>query len=245
MRRASSGERTLALDRASARRLAERLRGGQPRIRAQVQVARFQAGIEAQRLGIDLHHLGVRKHVAAVDRVVVEAGAETDHEVCLFADLARDVARKSAGNADRERVVVEHAARRQRGGEQGTRLLRQLLDGVLRAGAERPAPSQQDGTARIREHRRELLDLARARRQRLDRRQHVRGRLVVADIRQRLLLQVVGNAEHDRPALELRDMERFAHILVHLWSRYAPRCSAHRRQPRTAAGRGADCTSAR
>lgn len=38
---------------------------------------------------------------------------------------------------------------------------------------------------------------------------------MTADVGQRPLLQIVGNAEHDRPALVAGDVEGLAHILVH------------------------------
>ena len=111
--------------------------------------------------------------------------------------------------------MIEHAAGEQRGRKQGAALLGQCLDLARGAGARDPAAGNDDRTFRAGELLGQLLDLIRVRRDGLRGGQDVGRRLVVADIGQRLLLQVVGNAEHDRLALMAREVERLAHILIH------------------------------
>jgi hypothetical protein len=69
-----------------------------------------------------------------------------DDEIGLRAHLARDVAGEAAGDPDRERVVVEHAARQQRRRKQGAGLLGQFLDRRCRARAHHAAPREDDWT---------------------------------------------------------------------------------------------------
>jgi hypothetical protein len=149
----------------------ECLRRGQLGIRAQVQIRGLHAVVQPQRLGVDLHHLGLGKHVAAVDGVIVEARADGDHEVGLFAQFTGDVTRETAGDPDRERIVVEHAAGEQPGCKQGTALLGQGLDLGCRAGAHHPAARDDDRTLRTGELVDQLRDLMRVRRGRLGMRQ--------------------------------------------------------------------------
>jgi hypothetical protein len=69
-------------------------------------------------------------------------------------------------------VVIEHAAREQRGCKQRAGPLGELLDRRLRARAHDPPTRKKDRTFCPREHLRQLIDLPRMGRQRLGRRQH-------------------------------------------------------------------------
>ena len=87
------------LRRAALAQCVERRRGGQLGVGAHIAVRGPHAVVQPQRLGVDLDHLGLGKHVAAVDGVIVEARADGDHEVGLFAQFAGDVAREAADSA--------------------------------------------------------------------------------------------------------------------------------------------------
>ena len=144
IRRASSGERMFAFGAPRWRNSGERRRGRQLGVGAHMQVGGAHAVVQPERLGVDLHHLGLGIHVAAVDGVIVEARADGDDEIGLLAQLARDVAGEAAGDAERERIVIEHAAGEQRGRQQRAALLGQRLDLACRAGAHDAAAGDDD-----------------------------------------------------------------------------------------------------
>ena len=193
----------------------ERLDGGELGVGTQMQIAGFHAVRQAERMDVDLHHLGLRIHVAAVDGVIVEARPEGDHEIGLRAELARDFAGVAAGDADRERVVVEHAARRQRRCEQRASGIGQLFDLGRRTGAHRAAAGDDDRTFGAGELVGQLLDLMRMRIERLGFRHHLGRRLIIAEVRQRLLLQIVWHADDHGLSRLARGVERLADVLVH------------------------------
>ena len=233
----------LALASAPRAERLERLGGGELGVRAQMQVAGFRAVGEPARIGVDLHDLGLREHVTAVDGVVVQARPEGDDEIGLRAQLAGDVAGVAAGDADRERIVVEHAARRQRGRKQRASLIGQLLDLDRRARAQRAAAGDDDRTLGAGELVGQLLDLVRMGKHRLGVRQDVGRWLIVADVGQRLLLQIVGHAEHHRHALDGARCGMPRGRIDTCAVGCARKCSARRRRRRAAAGRSPGCTT--
>jgi hypothetical protein len=109
--------------------------------------------LEAERTFVDLRHIGLGKEGAAIDRVVGEARPHGDHQIGLREQLAGDLAGETARDPDGKAMVIEHAARRQSGGEQRAARLRQLLDGGVRTGRDR-APARDDDRPL---HGRELL----------------------------------------------------------------------------------------
>ena len=111
--------------------------------------------------------------------------------------------------------MVEHAARRQRGGQQRTCCIRQLFDLGGGARAHGAAAGNDDRASGICQLVGQLLDLMQMRRRRLRIRHDVGRGPVFADLGQRLLLQVIGHAEHDRHALMAHGVERLADVLIH------------------------------
>ena len=170
---------------------------------------------ETHRIEVDLHHLGLRAKRVAVDGVVGQARAERDDEIGLAEHFPRDGAGEAAGDADRKRIVIVHAAAEQRVRQQRAARFRQFLELLAAAGPDDAAAGDEDRAFRPGELFGHLGELIRVRWNRRDHRRDLRGRLVLADVRQRLQLQIVRDAEHDRLALVAGDVKRLAHILVH------------------------------
>ena len=184
------------------------------RIGFHIEVGSFEPIAQAARRIVELDLVGFWPEVPAAD-VIGEAGPDREHDVRGLVDLPAQRREVAAGDAEPERMVVEQAARGQRVGEQRAAAIGELDRRVARAGPQHAAAAEDDRPLRGSEpldrfgnqlrigmhaahlgliHLRRLVGLVR----------HVFD-----------LLQVVGNAQHHRTALDLGDVEGLAHVIHH------------------------------
>ena len=191
----------------------DRLDAGE-RIRSDVHVGGLLAVAQAARGVVQLDPEGLAPVMPAAD-VVGKARADREHDVRGLVHLPAERREIAAGNAEPEWMVVEQAARRQRGGEQGAAAIGELDHRIPCARPQHAAAAEDDRPL--------------GRGQRLDGLGNELGigmhapdlglvhrRGLVGLVRHVLdLLQVVRNAQHHRLSLVLGDVEGLAHVVHH------------------------------
>ena len=90
-----------------------------------------------------------------------EPGPGGDHQIALGKEFAGEIARKGAGDVERERVAVEQALGQQGRRQQCTAVLGECLQRFLGARPDRTAPADDHRPLGAGDHRDDLVDQCR------------------------------------------------------------------------------------
>ncbi|HEY8874917.1 MAG TPA: hypothetical protein VIM52_17945 [Stellaceae bacterium] len=110
-------------------------------------------------------------------------------------------------------VVVEEPLAEEARRQEGAALLGEGFERGFRAGPDRAAPGDDHRTLGLGDQRDDLVDDRRVGRRALRGRDQIARRRVVRRIGEHLVLEIERHAEHDRPALGARQVERLADIV--------------------------------